>query len=87
MFAGCVGANGDVRVLPAMVWAGGATPATAIASVATTARSELPLPVGNPSPREFPGRPTALLTAPRRCWFSLGSAQHGRTSGCGGRQC
>jgi hypothetical protein len=50
-------------VSPAMVSVGGATAATATVSVATTARSELPLPVGNHSPREFPGRPTTLLAA------------------------
>jgi hypothetical protein len=50
-------------ISPATVSVGGATAATATVSVATTARSELLFPVGNHSPREFPGRPTALLAA------------------------
>jgi hypothetical protein len=48
-------------ISPATVSVGGATAAAATVSVATTARSELPLPTGNRSPREFPGRPTTLL--------------------------
>ncbi len=49
-------------VSPAMVAVGGATVAAATVTVTTTARSEL-LPVGNHSPSEFPGRPTAILAA------------------------
>jgi hypothetical protein len=56
-------ATATCSVSPAMVSVGGATAATATVSVATTARSELWLPMGNGSPREFPGRPTTLLAA------------------------
>jgi hypothetical protein len=61
----CSGAptTATCNVSPAMVSVGGATAAAATVSVATTARSELPFPAGNHSPREFPGRPTALLGA------------------------
>jgi FG-GAP-like repeat len=48
-------------VSPATVSVGGATPATA--TVTTTARSEVPSPVGNDSLRQFPGRPTMLLAS------------------------
>jgi FG-GAP-like repeat/FG-GAP repeat len=59
----CSGAptTATCSVSPAMVPVGGATAATATVTVTTTARSELPLPVGHRSPREFPGRPIALM--------------------------
>jgi FG-GAP-like repeat len=56
-------ATATCNISPATVSVGGATAAAATVTVTTTARSELPLPVGNHSPREFPGRPTALLAA------------------------
>jgi hypothetical protein len=61
----CSGAptTATCSVSPATVSVGGATAAAATVTVTTTTRSELPLPVGNHSPREFPGRPTALLAA------------------------
>ena len=48
-------------VSPATVSVSGATVATATVSVTTTARSEVPLPVGDDSPRGFQGRPPMLL--------------------------
>jgi hypothetical protein len=61
----CSGAptTATCNVSPAMVSVGGATAATATVSVATTARSELPFPVGNRSPRDVPVRPIALVAA------------------------
>ena len=50
-------------VSPASVSVGGTTVATATVTVTTTARSQVWLPMGNDSLREFPGRPTTLLAA------------------------
>jgi hypothetical protein len=57
----CSGAPATCSVSPATVSVGGVTAATATVTVTTTARSEVPLPVGNDSLRQFPGRPTVLL--------------------------
>jgi hypothetical protein len=61
----CTGAPATTTcsVLPGTVSLGGATAATATVTVTTTARSEVLLPVGYDSPREFRGRPTILLAS------------------------
>jgi FG-GAP-like repeat/Abnormal spindle-like microcephaly-assoc'd, ASPM-SPD-2-Hydin len=61
----CTGAPATTTcsVLPGTVSVGGATAPTATVTVTTTARSEVPLPVGHDSPREFRSRPTVLLAS------------------------
>jgi hypothetical protein len=50
-------------VSPATVSVGGTTAGTATVTVTTTARSQVWLPVGSDSLRQFPARPTTLLAA------------------------
>jgi hypothetical protein len=50
-------------VSPATVSVGGTTAATATVTVTTTARSQVWLPAGKDSLRQFPGRPSTLLAA------------------------